>query len=149
MTMRIPVSGRQCLVVAGIVVASALAMAVEAPDEMRRAAGVIASVEGPLGKGDVGGYCSAMYGSPDYLGYLARVCEAGVRNKLRKPDDCTPETGKIAAKREMAQCAAMPSGDFEAVKNKWREARGAFVKEASSKGFDGEQLLSEEQAKRR
>lgn len=149
MTQRIPVSSRQCLAAAAIALASSLAMAVEAPDEMRHAAGVIASVQGPLGNGDVGAYCNAMYGSPDYLGYLARVCEAGVRNKLRKPEECTPEAGKIGAKRELAQCAAMSPADVEAAKSKWREVRAAFVKEASSKGFDGEQLLNEEQAKRR
>ena len=124
-------------------------MAAEAVDDLRRAAGVIASVEGPLGKGEVAGYCNAMYGSTDYLGYLARVCEAGARNKLRKPEECTPQAGKVEAKREMASCAAMSPADVEAAKSKWREARAAFVKEAASKGFDGEQLLKEEQAKRR
>lgn len=148
MTQRIPVSSRQCLAAAAAL-ASSLTMAAEAPDEMRRAAGVITSVEGPLGKGEVAGYCNAIFGSTDYLGYLARVCEAGVRNKLRKPEECTPEAGRVEAKRELAQCAAMSPADVEAAKIKWREARSAFAKQAASKGFDGEQLLKEEQAKRR
>ena len=148
MTKRIPASLRRFLVVNAIALAGSLAVAAEALDDLRRAAGVIASVERPLGKGDVGGYCNAMYNSPDYLGYLTRVCEAGVRNRLRKPEECVPEGVKVEAKREMSQCAAMSPAEFDATKTKWREARGAFVKEAAAKGVDGEQLLKDEQATR-
>lgn len=147
--MKIPTTARRlrpafCL----LAFAASAAMAGEA-EELRDAAALIARVEKPLQAGDQPAYCDAMFRAGDYQAYLSRACESGVRNKVRQPQECKPEVLSVEAGRSAAACVAMPPAEFAAAKAKWREGRERFIKDARSKGVDGEQLLREEADKKR
>lgn len=53
MSKRTLVSSRHSLVAAALALGTSFVMVAEAVDDLRRAASVITSVEGPLGKGDI------------------------------------------------------------------------------------------------
>ena len=94
---------------------------------------------------DLKGYCAAMHGAA-YAGYLSRVCESAVQNKVRKADDCSRESIAQQVKADAGQCLAMPAGEFEKKVQRGAEASQSFVKQITAQGVDGEKLLQEERA---
>jgi hypothetical protein len=120
------------------------------PDaETRAAAKLIASVEQPLVKRDLKGYCAAVYSTPDHAKYVASSCQAGVKNNARKPEDCSDANNKQTIAKIIAGCIAMTPEKFGATIKLWDEVRQKFLAEMTAKGIDGEKVLKEERAKLR
>ncbi len=119
----------------------------EPDQEMRKAAAMIASVEKPMAKRDLKGYCAATRGSPDYPGYVARACQAYVKNNFKKAEDCSEANVKQEIAKDNATCLAMSPGDFDnemATQRKGWERTFGSMKE---KGVDADKLMKEERAK--
>ena len=127
-----------------------LAVTPAEPDaETRAAARLIASVEQPLAKRDLKGYCAAVYGTPDYAKFVASACQAGIKKKVKKPEDCSDANLKQEIGRIIGSCVAMPPEQFDMTVKRWSEVRGKFLVEMKTKGIDGEKTLKEERAKLR
>ena len=134
---------------AGMMFVATQAMGQDQNAEARSAAKMLAGLERPLEKRDIKGYCTALQADPDYVGYVTRVCQFSVKNKLKKPEDCSDANIKQEMKKDFDVCLAMPSEEFEKTVLKWREAQASFVRDMKAKGIDGEKLLQEERAKLR
>ena len=134
---------------AGMMFAATQTMGQDQNAEVRSAAKMLAGLERPLEKRDINGYCTALQADPDYAGYMTRVCQFSVKNKLKKPEDCSDANMKQEMKKDFDVCLAMPLEEFEKTVMKWREARASFVRDMKAKGVDGEKLLAEERVKSR
>lgn len=117
--------------------------------EARAAARMIVSVEQPLAKRDLKGYCAAVYGTPDHAKYVASACQAGVKSNVRKPEDCSDANNKQTIARIIAGCTAMTPEKFDATVKLWDDVRRKFLAEMTAKGVDGEKTLKEERSKLR
>lgn len=129
---------------AGMLLATGPAASAETTEEMRTFARMFTSLEAR----DLKGYCTAMHG-PQYAGYLGRVCQSSVQNKMKKPEECSPDSIAQQARAEAAKCLAMPPAEFDKAVARGVEGSKAFVKQMASQGVDGEKLLKEERARRR
>lgn len=130
--------------ITGISLATPPALGAEPIEEMRTFARMFTSLEAR----DLKGYCTAMHGA-QYAGYLGRVCQSAVQNRLKKQEDCSQEQLAQQVKADAAKCLAMPLADFDKAVARGAEGSKAFVKQAASLGMDGEKLLNDERAKRR
>ena len=126
----------------GMLLATPPALGAEPTEDMRAFARMFAALEAR----DLKGYCTAMHDAP-YAGYLTRVCQSAVQNKLKKPEDCSQESIAQQVRNDNQQCLAMPTAEFEKTAQRYPEAREKFLKEATAKGIDGDKLLQEERAK--
>lgn len=116
-------------------------------DEMRKGVKLIASTEGPMAKRDLKGYCAATRGSPDYPGYLLRICQLYVKNNLKKPEDCTDASIKQEVAKDNANCLAMLPGDFNMEMATQREEWERILGQMREKGVDTDRLMNEERAR--
>jgi hypothetical protein len=130
--------------ITGMPLATTPVLGAESTEDMRTFARMFTTLEAR----DLKGYCAAMHGAP-YAGYLDRVCQLAVQNKLKKPEDCSPESIAEQVKIDNGQCLAMPAAEFEKTALRGREASKAFVKEMAAQGVDGDKLLQEERSKPR
>ncbi|MBX9906221.1 MAG: hypothetical protein K2Y31_17895 [Burkholderiales bacterium] len=117
------------------------------PATAQQVAAYLVSVERPLQKNDLKGYCSATLGRPGVLQMHARMCQDAVRSKHNKPEDCTEARIKQHAKNGMDECLAMPAGEFAKAQKDFREGLEEFTKDAKAKGVDANKLLAAERAK--
>ena len=140
MTIAIRISW--AFLITGMSLATTPVLGAEPTEDMRTFVRMFAALEAR----DHKGYCAAMHGAP-YAGYLDRVCQSAVQNKLKKPEDCSPERITQQVKVDTAQCLAMPAAEFEKTALRGREASKAFVKQMTAQGVDGDKLLQEERAK--
>jgi hypothetical protein len=127
---------------AGLSLASAPIHAADPTKDMRTFARMFAMLEAR----DHKGYCAAMHGDA-YVGYLNRVCQSAVQNRLKKPEDCSSENIARQLKADADKCLAMPATEFNQAVLRGREGSKAFVEQMTAQGVDGEKLLREEQAK--
>jgi len=118
--------------------------AAEPTEDMRTAARVFATLEAV----NLKGYCDAMNGPP-YVVYLTRVCRSAVQNRMKKPEDCSPDNITQQLKTDHGQCLTMPAAEFEKAVIRGAEGGKAFVKQTAAQGVDGEKLIREERAKLR
>lgn len=132
-----------CLIT-GACLATTPVIGAEPTEEMRTFARMFATLEA----GDLKGYCAAMHDAP-YAGYLNRVCESAVQNKLKKAEDCSQENIARQVKTDAEQCLAMPAAEFEKKVQRGAEASQSFVRQTAAQGIDGEKLLQEERARLR
>lgn len=128
----------------GILAATRPALGAEPTEEMRTFARVFTSLEAR----DLKGYCTAMHGA-QYAGYVGRVCQSAVQNKMKKPEECSPDSVAQQVKTDAAKCLAMPPAEFEKAVVRGVEGSTAFLKHTASQGVDGEKLLKDERSKRR
>lgn len=119
----------------------------EPDEEMRKGAKLIASMEGPMAKSDLKGYCAATRGSPDYPGYLMRACEMSVNNKLKKAEACTDSSIKQEVGKDKAICLTMSAADFDKEMAIQRKGWENTLRQMKEKGVDTEKLMSEERVK--
>jgi hypothetical protein len=126
-----------------------VAAAAEPDAEARATARLILSVERPLAERDVKNYCAAVYGTPDYAGFVMRACQAGVKSTAKKPEDCSEANIKQVVKNDVDRCLGMTAEQFDATVKRWAGMRGGFLKDMAAKGVDGEKVLKEERAKLR
>lgn len=140
MTIRIRTA--LAFMITGLSLATTPALGAEPTEDMRTFARMFATLEAR----DHKGYCAAMHGAP-YVGYLNRVCQSAVQNKLKKPEDCSPEHMTRQLKLDADKCLAMPAAEFEKTAFRGREGSKALVKQMTAQGIDGEKLLQEERAK--
>jgi len=117
------------------------------PATAQQVAAYLVSVERPLQKNDLKGYCSAVLGRPAALQMHTRMCQDAVKSKHNKPEDCTEARIKQHARKVMDECLAMPAGEFAEVRKAYPEARADFIKNAKAQGLDGQKLMSAERAK--
>ncbi|MCF8198611.1 MAG: hypothetical protein K9J42_07585 [Sulfuritalea sp.] len=118
----------------------------EPDDEMRRAARFIVDVEGVMAKRDLKGYCAATRGSPEYPGYVARACQAFVKNKMKKAGDCSDAHIKKEVASDIANCLAMPAADFDKEAAIQREGWERILGSMKAKGVDTDKLMKEVRA---
>lgn len=130
--------------ITGMLLATRPAISADPTEEMRTFARMFTSLEAR----DLKGYCTAMHGA-QYAGYLGRVCQSAVQNRLKKQEDCSQEQISQQAETDAAKCLAMPPADFDKAVARGGAGSKAFVKQAASLGMDGEKLLNDERAKRR
>ncbi len=142
--MIVKMSFAVALMVTGMLIATRPAMSAEPTEEMLTFARMFTSLEAR----DLKGYCTVMHGS-EYAGYLGRVCQSAVQNRLKKPEECTQDSIAQQAKAEAAKCLATPPDEFEKAVARGAEGSKAFVKQMASQGVDGEKLLQDERVKRR
>ena len=142
MTNRI--RGVSAFLTLGICLASPPALGAEATEEINTFARIFATLEAR----DQTGYCAAMHGAP-YVGYLNRVCQSAVQNKVKILDDCSHEKITQQVNSDTAQCLAMPAAEFDATVRRRQEGRTVFISEMKKQGVDGEALIQAERAKRR
>lgn len=121
----------------------------EPGSEARAAARLIASVEQPLAKRDLKSYCAAVHGTPDYASYVARACQAGVKNNVKKPEDCSDTNIKQEIENVIGRCASMTAEQFDTTAKRWDEVREKFIKEMAAKKVNGEAVLEEARARLR
>jgi hypothetical protein len=114
------------------------ALSAEPTADMRTFARMFATLEA----GDQNGYCTAMHGAP-YMDYLNQVCQSAVQNRLKKPEDCTPDYMTRQVKADTDKCLEMPATEFEMKKHSGRDASKMFVEQMKAQGVDGEKLLQE------
>jgi len=119
----------------------------EQPATAQQVAAYLVSVERPIQKGDLTGYCSAVFGRPAVLQMHARMCQDAVKRKHNKPGNCTEAGIKQHFKKELDGCLAMPAGEFAKAQNDFREGLEAFIKDAKTKGVDAGKLLAEARVK--
>src|SRR5258705_13753980 len=74
---------------AGVAIAATPFTLDEQPATAQQVAAYLASLEGPIQKGDLKGYCTAVLGRPAGLQMQTRRCQDGVKNKQNKPEDGT------------------------------------------------------------
>jgi hypothetical protein len=134
---------RVALAFAGLTLAAPLALAADPTEAMRTFARIFATLEAR----DLKGYCAAMHGAHSYVDYRTNVCQSAVQNKVKKPEECTPESVAQQIKADTDKCLAMPADEFEKTVQRGGEASKAFVKQTASESVDGEKLLREERAK--
>lgn len=132
------------LMVAGPPFAVASVWGAEPTETMRTMARMTVILEAH----DLKGYCTEMHTAP-YAGYLTRVCQSAVQNRLTQPEDCTPEKIAQQVKVDNEQCLAMPPAEFEKKMLDGRKVKETLIKQMQEQGIDGEKLLQEERAKRR
>lgn len=137
------------VLMAGISLAVTPAMGVEPDAEMRSAARMIAGAERPLEKRDLNGYCTVLYGGPEYVGYLTSICELAIKKDVIDAAACTAEKIRQDVRKSLETCVAMPPEQLEKAIQGWRSLREKFVSDTKTRGVDGEKLLQEEQAKLR
>ena len=140
--MTIRLQNASVFLITGMFLAAPPVMGAEPPETMRTVARMFATLEA----GDLKGYCTAMHGA-SYAGYLERVCQSAVQNKVKKPEDCSQENIAQQVKIDAGQCLAKPAAEFEKTMLRGREGGQAFLKELAAQGIDGEKLLQEERAK--
>lgn len=128
----------------GMLLATGPATSAEPTEEMRTFARMFTSLEAR----DLKGYCTAMHGAP-YAGYVGRVCQSAVQNKVKKPEECSEDSIAQQVKADAAKCLAMPPDEFDKAVARGAEGSKAFLQRAASQGVDGEKLLKDERAKRR
>jgi len=128
--------------VTGMSLAAPPVLGAEPTEAMRTFARMFAALEAR----DLKGYCTAMHGA-SYAGYLERVCQSAVQNRVKKAEDCSPENIAQQTKSDTGQCLLMPAAEFEKTVLRGREGGQAFLKEMAAQGIDGEKLLQEERAK--
>lgn len=131
-------------ILVGMLLTTTTAQGVEPTEDMRTLARMFATLEAR----DLKGYCTEMHGAA-YAGYLSRVCQSAVQNKVKKPEDCSPENIAQLIKDDKEKCLAMPPAEFEQKVLRGREGKEAFIKDMAAQGVDGEKLLQEERAKKR
>ena len=117
-------------------------LAAEPTEDMRTMARMFVALEARNQKG----YCTAMH-TASYMDYLNRVCQSAVQNKLKKPEDCSPENNARELKADNEKCLAMPAAEFEQTVLRGREARRNFVQRLTTQGIDGDKLFQQERAK--
>jgi hypothetical protein len=110
----------------------------EPTETMRTMARTFAALEAR----DQKGYCAAMHGA-SYAEYLNRVCQSAVQNRLKKPEDCSPENTARELKADTDKCLAMSAAEFEKKVLDGREGSKAFFKEMAAHGVDGEKLMQD------
>lgn len=142
MTARIRIAS--AFLVSGIFFATLPALGAEPTDEMRMFARMFATLEAR----DLKGYCAAMHGAA-YVGYLGRVCESAVQNKVKKPEDCSQESIAQQVKLDNSRCLAMPAIEFEKTVLRGGEGSKAFIKQMAAQDVNGEKLIQDEKAKLR
>lgn len=128
----------------GISLATPPVRAAEVTEEIHTFARMFATLEAR----DLTGYCAAMHGAP-YIGYLNRVCQSAVQNKVKNLDDCSHEKIAQQVKSDAARCLAMPAAEFDATVRRRQEGRKVFISEMKNQGVDAEALIQAERAKRR
>lgn len=121
---------------------AAASLAAEPNEDMRMFARLFAALEAR----DIEAYCTTMMHGAAYPGYMNRVCQSAVQNKMKKSEDCSPENVAEQIKADTTRCQAMAAAEFEAIAQRSSEAREKFIKDAKAKGVDGEKLLREERA---
>jgi hypothetical protein len=141
--MAIKIRNASAFLVTGMFLAPPV-LGAEPTEEMRTFARMFAALEAR----DLKGYCAAMHGEP-YVGYLNRVCESAVQNKVKKPEDCLQESILQQVKIDNGKCLAMPATDFEKTALRGGEGTKAFITEIKTQGVDGDALIQQERAKRR
>ena len=128
--------------ITGMSFATTPALGAEPTEDMRTFARMFTTLEAR----DLKGYCAAMHGAP-YAGYLNRVCQLAVQNKLKKPEDCSPKRITQQVKIDNGRCLAMPAAEFEKTALRGIEASKAFVKEMTAQDIDVDELLQDERSK--
>jgi len=131
-------------VLAALSLATTHAMGAEPTEDMRALAAMLAALDAQ----DQNAYCKTMQAEP-YAGYLGRVCQSAVQNKLKKAEDCSSEHIAQQAKSDNQQCKKMTRADFDKIALRSREAVKTFIEQARAQGVDGEKLLQSERAKLR
>ena len=126
---------------------AAQTMAQEPTADMRSTARTLASLERPLEKRDLNGYCTTMHSDPAYTGYVTRACQNYVKNNMKKAEDCSDANIKQEVKKDSDRCLATSPDEFIKTVAQWRTARAEFVKNTGAKGIDSEKLIAEERAK--
>jgi hypothetical protein len=96
---------------------------------------------------DLKSYCAQML-TPTYAGYIGRVCEYSVKNRLKRAEDCTAENIAKQAKADEQECLAMKPAEFEEKIKRGVEGKAAFLKAMAEQGIDGARLLQEEELQR-
>lgn len=120
------------------------AFGAEADEETRWRAQILAAAEARHQEG----YCVAVTNSPSYLAYITRACQAAVKNRLKSPEDCSPDNMAKQAESGTSRCLAMPADEFDKMtQNTAPRMRATFISDAASKGIDGEALLKEARGK--
>lgn len=104
----------------GIALATPPVLGAEVTDEMYTFARIFATLEAR----DQTGYCAAMHVTP-YIGYLNRVCQSAVQNKVKTQDDCSIEKISQQVKSDALQCLAMPTSEFNATVLQEQKGGGA------------------------
>ena len=137
--MTIRLQNASVFLITGMFLAAPPVMGAEPTETMRTFARMFATLEAR----DLKGYCTAMHGAA-YTSYLERVCQSAVQNRVKNPEDCSPENIAQQIKSDHEQCMAMPAAEFEKTMLRGREGGQAFLKELAAQGIDGEKLLQEE-----
>lgn len=132
-------------ILVGMLLTTTTAQGVEPTEDMRTLARMFATLEAR----DLKGYCMEMHDAPSYTDYLSRACQSAVQNKLKQPEDCSPENIAQLIKADKEKCLAMPAAEFEKTMLRGREGSEAFIKDMAAQGIDGERLLQEERARKR
>jgi hypothetical protein len=140
----------KCLAIAVVSVSAEIpALAQDLISEARLTAEIIVRMERPVQKRDQKAFCTVMTSASGFDAYQKRACESGVRNKVKKPEECSEANLKLEAKRDTDRCLGLSAADFEDALVPWRTAKEKFIKDAAAKGLDGEKLLQEERVKLR
>lgn len=131
------------LIAALVLACPLLAEATQPTQDMRDLARLYATLDAR----DQVGFCIQMQ-TPAYAGYIGRACELSVRNRLKRPEDCTPENTAKQTKADEKECLAMKPAEFEEKIKRALESKAVFLKEMAEQGIDGEKLLQEEERQR-
>lgn len=132
---------------AALLAAAGSAAGNEATADQRSTARIYARIEAPLANRDQKAYCEAFLGNEDYLGYVKRACEFGVKAGVRKPEQCGAQAVAAEAAADGGKCLEMDRASFDATVAKQGEGRARFVKSMAEQGIDGDRLIAEERAK--
>lgn len=138
--MTIAIRLASALLITGMSFTMTLALGEEVTDEMRTFGLMVASLEAR----DLKNYCATMTHAPAYAGYVNRVCQYEIKNRMKKPEDCTPEKIADQIKADNVRCLAMPAAEFEKAALRSAETGKVFIRKLAEKGVDGEKLLREE-----
>ncbi len=128
-----------------MLLATTSAQGAEPTEDMRTMARMLAALEAR----DLNGYCADIHDAPPYAGYLSRVCQYAVQNKLKQPEDCSPGNITLQIQADRKACLAMTPEEFEKTALRWREGIDSFIKGMAAQDIDGEKLLQEERARKR
>lgn len=115
--------------------------------EIRESARMMARVDHSVRNKDLKGYCAATVGAPGYAGYVERACQFGMKNKMKMPQDCTPEKVSAQVTADRAQCLAMSPEKFDEAASQQRQRRAQWIKMVNAQGVDAGKLLEEEFAR--
>ena len=66
---------------------------------------------------DQKGFCAAMVADPSYVGYVNRACQFAVKNKLKKPEDCSPENIAREISADSDRCLTMSAAMISGVRS--------------------------------